>query len=69
MKDFEGKVAVITGGAGGIGFALAERAIEEGMKVVVADIDDAQLAASAQALREEKGGEVELCNVSPYGTT
>jgi NAD(P)-dependent dehydrogenase (short-subunit alcohol dehydrogenase family) len=66
MKDFEGKVAVITGGAGGIGFALAERAIEEGMKVVVADIDDAQLAASAQALREEKGGEVEHvhCDVS-----
>jgi|TARA_B100001105_G_C22354628_1_gene427386 NAD(P)-dependent dehydrogenase (short-subunit alcohol dehydrogenase family) len=66
MKDFAGKVAVITGGAGGIGYALAERAIEEGMKVIIADIDDAQLAASADTLREEKGGEVEhiRCDVS-----
>lgn len=66
MKDFKGKVAVITGGAGGIGYGLAERAIEEGMKVLIADIDDAKLAASAQTLREKNGGEVEYfrCDVS-----
>lgn len=38
MKDFAGKVAVVTGGAGGIGRALVERFTDEGMKAVVADI-------------------------------
>src|SRR5439155_13214779 len=38
MKDFVGKVAVVTGGAGGIGRALIDRFTAEGMKAVVADI-------------------------------
>ncbi len=38
MKEFKGKVAVITGGANGIGLALAEESIKRGMKVVIADI-------------------------------
>ncbi len=39
MEDLQGRVAVITGGAGGIGAALAARAGREGMRVVVSDID------------------------------
>ena len=36
----DGKVAVITGGAAGIGFAYARRFLAEGARVVVADIAD-----------------------------
>jgi glucose 1-dehydrogenase len=36
----ERKTAIVTGGAQGIGLAIAERFVEEGMKVVIADIDD-----------------------------
>ena len=39
MKDFKDKVAVITGAGSGIGLALAEVCAQEGMKVVLADID------------------------------
>ncbi len=38
MKEFKDKVAVITGGANGIGLAIAEEAIKRGMKVVIGDI-------------------------------
>ncbi|MEM9316463.1 MAG: SDR family NAD(P)-dependent oxidoreductase [Pseudomonadota bacterium] len=43
MKDFEGKTAVITGGASGIGFALAERFADARMQLVLADIEQAAL--------------------------
>ena len=39
MQDFEGKVAVITGGASGMGRAFADRFAREGMKVVLADVE------------------------------
>lgn len=38
MKEFKGKVAVITGSASGIGLAMARRSAREGMKVVLSDI-------------------------------
>lgn len=38
MKEFAGRVAVVTGGAGGIGRALIERFTDEGMKAVLADV-------------------------------
>jgi NAD(P)-dependent dehydrogenase (short-subunit alcohol dehydrogenase family) len=50
MHDFLGKVAVITGGASGIGRALGERAVAEGMKVVLADVEEAPLALAAAEL-------------------
>jgi NAD(P)-dependent dehydrogenase (short-subunit alcohol dehydrogenase family) len=51
MQDLAGKVAVVTGGASGIGFALAERFAADGMKVVVADIEAAALTEAAEKLR------------------
>lgn len=51
MKEFQDKVAVITGGASGIGRALAEKCIEEGMKVVLADIEEAALSRTVKELR------------------
>ncbi|GHO99399.1 short-chain dehydrogenase [Reticulibacter mediterranei] len=50
MKTFQGKVAVITGAASGIGRALAERCAQEGMKVVLADIEEQALLQASQDL-------------------
>ena len=44
MKQFEGKVAVITGAASGIGRGLACRCAEKNMKVVLVDIDETNLS-------------------------
>jgi NAD(P)-dependent dehydrogenase (short-subunit alcohol dehydrogenase family) len=52
MKDLEGKVAVVTGAASGIGRALAARFAAEKMKVVLADVEEAPLAAVEAELRE-----------------
>lgn len=53
MKDFQGKVAVITGGAEGIGKALAVMAASKGMKLVLADIDAAKLDATVAELNAQ----------------
>jgi NAD(P)-dependent dehydrogenase (short-subunit alcohol dehydrogenase family) len=50
MEDLQGKVAVITGGASGIGRAVADRAGAEGMKVVLADIEEGPLKAAEDEL-------------------
>ena len=44
-NEFAGKTAIISGGAGGIGFSLAEEFEQLGIKIVIADIDQQQLAA------------------------
>ena len=50
MQDLKGKVAVITGGAEGIGKAIAVAAAAEGMKLVLADIDADKLNATVEEL-------------------
>jgi rhamnulose-1-phosphate aldolase/alcohol dehydrogenase len=54
-KALAGRVALITGGAGGIGLASARRLIEEGACVVLCDIDRQAVEAAAQALRQQYG--------------
>ncbi len=50
MKDFKGRTAVITGGASGIGFALARRLGQEGANVVIGDVEVAALQRAAEQL-------------------
>jgi NAD(P)-dependent dehydrogenase (short-subunit alcohol dehydrogenase family) len=50
MRDLRGKVAVVTGGASGIGRAMAARFVAEGMKVVLADVEARALEATREAL-------------------
>ena len=54
MRDFAGKVAVVTGAASGIGLGLATRFAQEGMKVVMADIEEPVLNASVTRLRQQE---------------
>jgi NAD(P)-dependent dehydrogenase (short-subunit alcohol dehydrogenase family) len=56
MKEFRGKVAVVTGAASGIGLALAEEFASLGMRVVLADIEKEALERADQMMRE-KGAE------------
>jgi len=57
MQDFDGRVAVVTGGASGIGFALGSAFAAAGMKVVLGDIE-APALADAVATLEATGAEV-----------
>ena len=50
MEDLAGRVAVITGGASGIGLAMAQRFAGEGMKLVLADIERPVLRRAGEAL-------------------
>mgnify|MGYP006081657871 FL=1 len=51
MKNFEGKTAVITGAASGIGKSLAEKFAKENMQVVLADIEEDALEKTVENLR------------------
>jgi NAD(P)-dependent dehydrogenase (short-subunit alcohol dehydrogenase family) len=55
MKEFSGKVAIITGAASGIGRGIAERCVKEGMRVVLADIEEKALYQTTHELHEQGG--------------
>lgn len=55
MQDFAGKVAVVTGGASGIGLALSRRFLSENMLVALADVEEEPLVAAEKSLGEEFG--------------
>jgi len=52
MRELAGKTAFVTGGAGGIGFALARAFAQGGMKVMLADIEADALQAAVESLQE-----------------
>ena len=57
-KSLAGRVALVTGGAGGIGSATAEKYLSEGACVMLADIDDESLAATQDSLTQRYGADV-----------
>jgi NAD(P)-dependent dehydrogenase (short-subunit alcohol dehydrogenase family) len=57
MREVAGKVAVITGGASGIGRGMAEAFAAAGMKLVLADVDEQRVIETARAI-EKSGAEV-----------
>jgi NAD(P)-dependent dehydrogenase (short-subunit alcohol dehydrogenase family) len=69
MRDFAGKTAFITGGAGGIGLALARAFLDAGMNVMLADIEEPALQAALRGLANH-GPRIAgtLCDVSERDT-
>ncbi|MEA2793417.1 MAG: hypothetical protein QOI87_797 [Bradyrhizobium sp.] len=65
MRELAGKTAFVTGGAGGIGFALGRAFAQAGMKVMLADIEADALAAAVKSL-QDFGPEVRgvICDVA-----
>ena len=53
LSKLAGGIAVITGGASGIGYSLAETAIEHGLHPVIADIDLKAITAAEQSLQQQ----------------
>ncbi len=64
MQDFHGRVAVVTGAASGIGRGLAQRFAEEGMRVLLADVEADALDVAVEELRaaghEVRGEQVDV---------
>ncbi len=68
MKDFINKVAVVTGGASGIGLAIAELCVQLKMKVVLADIEEPALLQAERRLKAAQGEVLAVkTDVSKYG--
>lgn len=67
MKRLDGKVAVVTGGARGIGAATATALLRDGARVMIADRDDAGAAAMAATLCEVHGRDRALSRSTDVG--
>ena len=69
MEELHGRVAVVTGAASGIGLAISEAFVAEGMRVVLADIDGTSLSEAVDRLSAE-GAEVHgvVVDVSDSGS-
>jgi NAD(P)-dependent dehydrogenase (short-subunit alcohol dehydrogenase family) len=69
MKELRDKVAFITGGASGLGLGMAKAFGREGMKVVIADIEEAALSRAVVELRDSQvRAEGVLCDVASRGS-
>lgn len=67
MKVFEDRVAVITGGASGIGLGMARSFAKRGMKLVIADLDQAAMSAVEAEFRAQNVEVVtQRCDVSKH---
>ncbi len=68
MDDLTGKVAVVTGGASGIGFETARQLASHGVKLVLADVEPRALGAAVGHLRNAGAEAIGInCNVSDLG--
>jgi 3-oxoacyl-[acyl-carrier protein] reductase len=67
MGRFDGRIAIVTGAARGIGLGIAGRFAEEGASVAVLDLDEDQASGAAAGLRAESEGQSHVglaCDVS-----
>ncbi|MBT2186912.1 SDR family NAD(P)-dependent oxidoreductase [Sphingobium nicotianae] len=64
MKNFAGKVAFVTGGASGIGLGMARNFLAEGMKVVIADYNEAHLDQAREILKGNNATHLAKVDVS-----
>ncbi|MBA5777293.1 SDR family oxidoreductase [Stappia sp. F7233] len=62
--SLQNKVAIITGGASGIGFAIARRFVSDGAKVVIADIDDGRGEEAEKELKDIGEAVYVTCDVA-----
>jgi NAD(P)-dependent dehydrogenase (short-subunit alcohol dehydrogenase family) len=70
MKQLEGRVAVVTGGASGIGRAMAQAFLGEGMRVMIADIEPAAIdraMAELSPLGEVAGAVADVSDIESVG--
>ena len=67
MQDLSGKVAVITGGASGLGLAFAHRFAAEGMRIAIADIEEPVLDQAVDELKAAGADVIGVrCDVSDH---
>lgn len=64
LNSLSGKVAVVTGGAGGIGSAVAKACLDAGMKVVIADISPEALERASAELNAADRLHTVACDIS-----